>query len=105
MAPELAPPSELSYHTNGRILNLDGLNVHWPLYTQVRGHSGHEFKLKLSGATAHESQDLLCPFQYTCPLGAVVHEQMSQSGGQSEARPPVFKPDTLPLGLPVTSSS
>ncbi|GFW98993.1 hypothetical protein TNCV_1782121 [Trichonephila clavipes] len=24
-------------------------------------------------------------------MGAEVHEQMSQSGGQSEARPPVFK--------------
>ncbi|GFW17746.1 uncharacterized protein TNCV_2653031 [Trichonephila clavipes] len=46
---------------------------------------------EISGATAHEGQGLLCPFQYTGPIGAEVHEQMSQSGGQSEARPPVFK--------------
>ncbi|GFW30515.1 hypothetical protein TNCV_454531 [Trichonephila clavipes] len=38
---------------------------------------------------AHEG--LLCPSQYTRPLGAEVHEQMSRSGDQSEARPPVFK--------------
>ncbi|GFV63262.1 uncharacterized protein TNCV_1732021 [Trichonephila clavipes] len=49
------------------------------------------YKLKLSGATAHEGQSLLCPSQYTGPLGAKMHEQMSRSGGQSEARPPVFK--------------
>ncbi|GFS60141.1 hypothetical protein TNCV_2826631 [Trichonephila clavipes] len=46
-------------------------------------------KLKLGGATAHEG--LLFPSQYTRSLGAEVHEQMSRSGGQSEARPPVFK--------------
>ncbi|PRD30568.1 UNVERIFIED_CONTAM: hypothetical protein NCL1_26062 [Trichonephila clavipes] len=45
-------------------------------------------KLKLSGATAHEDQGLLCPSQCTRPLGIEVHEQMSRSGGQSEARPP-----------------
>ncbi|GFY27051.1 hypothetical protein TNCV_2066721 [Trichonephila clavipes] len=46
-------------------------------------------KLKLSGATAHEGQALL--------IGAEVQEQMSRSGGQSEARPPVFKSsDKLP---------
>ncbi|GFW60158.1 uncharacterized protein TNCV_1842411 [Trichonephila clavipes] len=49
------------------------------------------YKLKLCGATAHEGQGLLCPYQYTRPLGAEVHEQIPRSGGQSEARPPVFK--------------
>ncbi|GFT75193.1 uncharacterized protein TNCV_2245291 [Trichonephila clavipes] len=48
-------------------------------------------KLKLSGATAHEGQGLLCSSQYTRPMGTEMHEQMSQSGDQSEARPPVFK--------------
>ncbi|GFX44181.1 uncharacterized protein TNCV_4119771 [Trichonephila clavipes] len=42
-------------------------------------------------ATAHEGQDLLCPSQYTRPLSAEEHEQMSRSGGQSEAKPQVFK--------------
>ncbi|GFX17815.1 hypothetical protein TNCV_2292641 [Trichonephila clavipes] len=42
-------------------------------------------KLKLSCATFHQGQGLLRP------LGAEVHEQMSRSGGQPEARPPVFK--------------
>ncbi|GFW01442.1 hypothetical protein TNCV_5030921 [Trichonephila clavipes] len=51
-----------------------------------------------SGATAHEGLGLLCPSQYTGPLGAVVHEQMSRSGGQSEARLPVLKsPSSLVL--------
>ncbi|GFV39833.1 uncharacterized protein TNCV_4144701 [Trichonephila clavipes] len=45
-------------------------------------------RLKLIGAAAHESQ---CPSQYSCPLDAEVHEQKFRSGGQSEARPPVFK--------------
>ncbi|GFW96686.1 uncharacterized protein TNCV_2847421 [Trichonephila clavipes] len=36
-------------------------------------------------------QGLLCPFQYTWPLDTEMHEQMSGSGGQSEARPPLFK--------------
>ncbi|GFS81756.1 uncharacterized protein TNCV_2706941 [Trichonephila clavipes] len=49
------------------------------------------FKLKLSGETAHEGQGLLCPSQYTSPLNAEVHEQMSRSGGQSEARSAKFK--------------
>ncbi|GFT25314.1 uncharacterized protein TNCV_181591 [Trichonephila clavipes] len=49
------------------------------------------FKLKLSGATAHVGQGLLCPTHYTRPLGAKVHEHMSRSGGQSEVRLPVFK--------------
>ncbi|GFU36684.1 hypothetical protein TNCV_3311761 [Trichonephila clavipes] len=31
------------------------------------------------------------PIQYTRPLGAEVHEQMSRSGGRSETRSPVFK--------------
>ncbi|GFX29326.1 hypothetical protein TNCV_3218601 [Trichonephila clavipes] len=44
------------------------------------------------GATADEGQGLLCPSQYTWLLGAEVHEQMSRSGGQSEAKPPVFSP-------------
>ncbi|GFX05185.1 uncharacterized protein TNCV_1958411 [Trichonephila clavipes] len=44
-----------------------------------------------NGATVHEGQDLLCPSQYTSPLGAEVQEQMSRSGGQSEARLPVLK--------------
>ncbi|GFU75817.1 uncharacterized protein TNCV_1652771 [Trichonephila clavipes] len=48
-------------------------------------------KLKLSGATAHEGRGLLCPSQNTLLLDVEVHEQMSQSGGQSEARLPVFK--------------
>ncbi|GFX68853.1 hypothetical protein TNCV_3865521 [Trichonephila clavipes] len=42
-------------------------------------------------ATALEGQDLLCPSQYTRPLGTEVHEHMSRSGGQSEAEPPVLK--------------
>ncbi|GFW11758.1 hypothetical protein TNCV_1083041 [Trichonephila clavipes] len=46
------------------------------------------YKLKFSGATVHESQGLLCPSQYTRKLGAEVHEQMSRSGGKSEARDP-----------------
>ncbi|PRD34028.1 UNVERIFIED_CONTAM: hypothetical protein NCL1_15856 [Trichonephila clavipes] len=49
------------------------------------------YKLKLSGATAHEGQGLLCPSPYTWPLVAEVHEQMPRSGGQSEARSPVIK--------------
>ncbi|GFV71547.1 transposable element Tcb2 transposase [Trichonephila clavipes] len=45
-----------------------------------------------SSATAPEVQGLLCPYnKYTWSLGAEVHEQMSQSGGQSEEIPPVFK--------------
>ncbi|GFU43183.1 hypothetical protein TNCV_3775551 [Trichonephila clavipes] len=48
-------------------------------------------KLKLNGATAREGQDLLCEFQYTCPLGAEVDGQIFRSGGQSEARPLLFK--------------
>ncbi|GFW12687.1 uncharacterized protein TNCV_3883971 [Trichonephila clavipes] len=43
-------------------------------------------KLKLSGA----KEPTVCPSQYTWPLGAEVHEQMSRSGGQPEVRPPVF---------------
>ncbi|GFV91033.1 hypothetical protein TNCV_1249151 [Trichonephila clavipes] len=39
---------------------------------------------KLSGATAYEGQCLLCP------SGTEVHEQMSESGGQSETSPPVL---------------
>ncbi|GFU01822.1 hypothetical protein TNCV_1523271 [Trichonephila clavipes] len=46
---------------------------------------------KLSSATANEDQGLVCPSQYTGSLGAEVHEQMTRSSGQSEARPPVFK--------------
>ncbi|GFX93986.1 hypothetical protein TNCV_3413481 [Trichonephila clavipes] len=49
-------------------------------------------KLNLRGATAHEGQGLLCPSQYTWPLGAEVYEQMSRSGGQSEASVKVPKP-------------
>ncbi|GFY32677.1 hypothetical protein TNCV_4637831 [Trichonephila clavipes] len=45
----------------------------------------------VSGATAHESQGLLCPSQYTGPLGAEVHKQMSRTGGQSEAESSVVK--------------
>ncbi|GFW62209.1 hypothetical protein TNCV_1686401 [Trichonephila clavipes] len=48
-------------------------------------------KLKLSGTTIHEGQELLCPSQYTRPLGAEVHAQMSRFGGLSEERPSVFK--------------
>ncbi|GFU27000.1 uncharacterized protein TNCV_1151611 [Trichonephila clavipes] len=48
-------------------------------------------KLKLSDTTIHEGQVLLCPSQYTGPLGAEVHEQMSRFGGMSEERPSVFK--------------
>ncbi|GFX69960.1 uncharacterized protein TNCV_2099781 [Trichonephila clavipes] len=37
--------------------------------------------VKRSGATVHEGQGLLYPFQYiTWPLGAEVHKQMSRSG-------------------------
>ncbi|GFW13859.1 hypothetical protein TNCV_2097401 [Trichonephila clavipes] len=50
----------------------------------------NSYKLKLSGAIAHEGQDQQCPSQYTGSLGAEVHEQTSRSGGQSEAKPPVF---------------
>ncbi|GFW33062.1 hypothetical protein TNCV_2109921 [Trichonephila clavipes] len=50
--------------------------------------------LKLSGATAHEGQGLMCTSQYT--LDAKVHEQISRSGGQSEARPPVLKSSSKP---------
>ncbi|GFT23686.1 hypothetical protein TNCV_3511521 [Trichonephila clavipes] len=49
------------------------------------------YKLKPGGTTAHEGQDLLCSSQYTSQFGAEVHELMSRSGGQFEARPPVFK--------------
>ncbi|GFY06763.1 hypothetical protein TNCV_2202961 [Trichonephila clavipes] len=49
---------------------------------------------KLKSATAHEGQGLLGPSQYTRPLGAEVHEQMSRSGGYSEVRSPVFKPSS-----------
>ncbi|GFX29324.1 hypothetical protein TNCV_3218581 [Trichonephila clavipes] len=56
-------------------------------------------KLKLRGSTPHEGQGLLRPSQYTWSLGAEVHEQMSRSGGQSEARPPVFKSPSK-LGTP-----
>ncbi|GFU62149.1 hypothetical protein TNCV_2473841 [Trichonephila clavipes] len=49
-------------------------------------------KLKLSDATADESQGLLCSSQYTRPLSAEVREQMSRSGGQSKAKPSVFCP-------------
>ncbi|GFS82970.1 hypothetical protein TNCV_1568431 [Trichonephila clavipes] len=38
-----------------------------------------------------EGQGLLCPSQYMRQLDAKVHDQMSRSGGQSEARQPVFK--------------
>ncbi|GFX47638.1 hypothetical protein TNCV_3016571 [Trichonephila clavipes] len=36
-------------------------------------------------------------FQYTCPLGVKVHEQMYRSDGQSEVRPQKLKicPNTL----------
>ncbi|GFV78950.1 hypothetical protein TNCV_4347091 [Trichonephila clavipes] len=44
-----------------------------------------------SGAKAHEGQGLLCSSQYTSELGAEVREQVSQSGGQYEVRPPVLK--------------
>ncbi|GFX53259.1 uncharacterized protein TNCV_362531 [Trichonephila clavipes] len=47
---------------------------------------------RLSGATTHEDQGLLCQSQYTWPLGAEVHEQMPRSGGQSEARPQCLSP-------------
>ncbi|GFX77484.1 uncharacterized protein TNCV_1743821 [Trichonephila clavipes] len=50
------------------------------------------YKLKLSGATTHEDQGLLCPSQYPLPFGAEVHEQMFRSGGQSEARPQCLSP-------------
>ncbi|GFW94611.1 uncharacterized protein TNCV_4246511 [Trichonephila clavipes] len=53
--------------------------------------------LKVSNATAHESHGLLCPSQYSWPLGAEVLEQMSRSGGQSETRSPLFK-STSKLG-------
>ncbi|GFX69818.1 hypothetical protein TNCV_4391731 [Trichonephila clavipes] len=48
-------------------------------------------KLKLSGTTTHEGQELLCPSQYTGLFGAEVHEQISRFGGLSEERPSVFK--------------
>ncbi|GFX30643.1 hypothetical protein TNCV_4861671 [Trichonephila clavipes] len=38
----------------------------------------------------HEGQGLLCPSSlYTWPLSAEGHEQMSRSGGQSDAKPPL----------------
>ncbi|GFX09862.1 hypothetical protein TNCV_3565401 [Trichonephila clavipes] len=58
-------------------------------YPQSRKSSN--LKLKLSGTTIHEGQKLLCLSQCTRPLGAEVHEQMSQFGGLSEERPSVFK--------------
>ncbi|GFX53378.1 uncharacterized protein TNCV_2946171 [Trichonephila clavipes] len=48
-------------------------------------------RLKLSGTTIHEGQELLCPSYYTRPLGAELHEQMSRFGGLSEERPLLFK--------------
>ncbi|GFV24901.1 hypothetical protein TNCV_883671 [Trichonephila clavipes] len=59
-------------------------------------------KLKLSGATAHEGQGLLCPSQYTGSLGVEVHEQMYRSGGQPEARPHVFKSPTISQSISIT---
>ncbi|GFX09503.1 hypothetical protein TNCV_4698891 [Trichonephila clavipes] len=47
-------------------------------------------KLNLSDTKAHEVQELLCPSQYKRLLGTEVHEQMSQLGGLSEVKPPVF---------------
>ncbi|GFW35529.1 mariner Mos1 transposase [Trichonephila clavipes] len=41
-------------------------------------------KLKLSGATSHKGQRLLCSSQYTWTLGTEVNEQMPRSGGQSD---------------------
>ncbi|GFV26584.1 hypothetical protein TNCV_1278511 [Trichonephila clavipes] len=38
-----------------------------------------------------KGQDLMRPSQYTSPLGAEVHDQMSGSDGQSVAKPSVFK--------------
>ncbi|GFW42350.1 uncharacterized protein TNCV_239471 [Trichonephila clavipes] len=56
-------------------------------------HKAHQtkWKLKLSRATAHEGPGLLRLSQYTWSFGAEVHKHMSRSGGQSEAKPPVFK--------------
>ncbi|GFY35411.1 uncharacterized protein TNCV_195041 [Trichonephila clavipes] len=61
----------------------------------------HSCKLKLSGATAHEGQGLLCPSQYTRSLCAEMHEHKSRSGGQSEVRPPAFKSPSR-LGTPLS---
>ncbi|GFU95290.1 hypothetical protein TNCV_4308891 [Trichonephila clavipes] len=66
---------------------------HFSNYSEVAGGSVLELlnpQLKLSGAIAHEGQNLLCQSLYTRPLGAEVYEHMSRSGGQSEARSPVF---------------
>ncbi|GFW37587.1 hypothetical protein TNCV_861921 [Trichonephila clavipes] len=57
-------------------------------------------QLKLSGATPHVG--LLCPSHYTGPLEAEVHEQMSRSSDQSEARDPsVLSPSKL--GTPLST--
>ncbi|GFY05412.1 hypothetical protein TNCV_961081 [Trichonephila clavipes] len=56
-----------------------------------KGYPQSEAILKLSGTTFHEGQELLCPSQYTRPLDAEVHEQMSRFSGLSEERPSVFK--------------
>ncbi|GFW20011.1 hypothetical protein TNCV_867171 [Trichonephila clavipes] len=54
-----------------------------------------------AAATAHEDQRLRCPPQYTCPLGAEVPEQMSRSGGQFEAKSPVFSLQASLFGLAI----
>ncbi|GFV16253.1 uncharacterized protein TNCV_1670581 [Trichonephila clavipes] len=67
---------------------IDGFEWRCRVQSKENPHLVCRSELKLSGATAQEDQGLLCPCQYTRPLGAEVHEQMSRSGGQSEARPP-----------------
>ncbi|GFU97533.1 uncharacterized protein TNCV_4764401 [Trichonephila clavipes] len=69
-----------------------GKKSRWFLQTGIpKGRQSSNLKLKLSGTTIHEGQELLCPSQYTWPLGAEVHEQMSRFGALSEGRPSVFK--------------
>ncbi|GFV77044.1 uncharacterized protein TNCV_691121 [Trichonephila clavipes] len=101
---------------------LSGGIIDWNMTTTTESKSHHQMKteiashclrdtrthlfcggrsdLEKSGATAHEGQGLLCPSQYTRPLGAEVHAQMSRSGGQSEATPLVLKsPSKLGIHL------
>ncbi|GFW57935.1 hypothetical protein TNCV_1418821 [Trichonephila clavipes] len=48
----------------------------------------------ICGATTRWGRGLLCPSRNTRPLASEVHEQMSRSGGQSEARPTVLSSES-----------
>ncbi|GFU21564.1 hypothetical protein TNCV_3827641 [Trichonephila clavipes] len=57
------------------------------LVRSMEGKERWEAPDHLQVPQAHEGQGLLRPSQYTGPLSAEVHEQVSLSGGLSEARP------------------